>query len=83
MCVVCMYICIYVLFICVCTYIHMYVCMHVCVYVCIYLQRRTIFKVSHMFFINVAVTLIGYRKPPILDYYFITNTGLVPVAVST
>ena len=27
--------------------------------------------------------LIGYRKPPKLDYYFITRTILLPVAVST
>ena len=32
--------------------------------------------------INVALTLIGYGKPPKLDYCFITSTSVVPVAVS-
>ena len=32
---------------------------------------------------NVALTLIGYRKPPQLDHYFIISASLVPVAVST
>ena len=44
------------------------------------------FEGSHVFlilFINVALTWIGYRKPPKLDYCFITSTNLVPVAVST
>ena len=41
------------------------------------------FKGLHVFLISVAPTLIGYRKPPKLDYYFITSTSLVPVAVST
>ena len=30
-------------------------------------------------FINVALTLIGYRKTTKLDYYFLTNASLVPV----
>ena len=34
-------------------------------------------------FSNDALTLIGYRMPPKLDYCFITSTSLVPVAVST
>ena len=33
-------------------------------------------------FINVALTLVGYRKPPKLDYCFITSTSVVPVTVS-
>ena len=33
------------------------------------------------FVINVAFTLIGYSKPPELDYCFITSTSLVSVAV--
>ena len=33
------------------------------------------------FYINVALTLIGYRKPPKLDYCFITSTSLVPVGL--
>ena len=44
------------------------------------------FEGSHVFlilFINVALTWIGYRKPPKLDYWFIMSTNLVPVAVST
>ena len=44
------------------------------------------FEGSHVFlilFINVALTWIGYRKPPKLDYCFIMSTNLVPVAVST
>ena len=36
-----------------------------------------------IFFINVALTWIGYRKPPKLDYCFITSTNLVPVTVCT
>ena len=43
------------------------------------------FEGSHVFlilFINVALTWIGYRKPPKLDYCFIMSTNLVPVAVS-
>ena len=40
-------------------------------------------KVRTCFFINVALTLIGYRKPPKLDYCFIMSASLVPVAVST
>ena len=34
-------------------------------------------------FINVALTLIGHRMPPKMDYCFITSASLVPVAVST
>ena len=34
-------------------------------------------------FINVSLALIGYRKPPKVEYCFIATTSLVPVAVST
>ena len=33
-------------------------------------------------FINVTLTEIGHRKPPKLDYCFITSTRVVPVSVS-
>ena len=33
-------------------------------------------------FINVGLTLIGYRKLPKQDYCFITRTSVVPVSVS-
>ena len=63
----------------------------VCVYVCVragtnvgnnlrsFVSKN---KGSHIFVINVALTLIGYRKPPKLDYCFITSNGVVPVSVS-
>ena len=46
-------------------------------------RLQTTFEASHMvfFYINVALTLIGYRKPPKLDYCFITSTSLVPVGL--
>ena len=34
-------------------------------------------------FINVSLTLMGYRKPPKVEYCFIATASLVPVAVST
>ena len=49
-------------------------------------QKRTnIRRFARVFnnFIDVALTLIGYRTPPKLDYCFIMSTSLVPVAVST
>ena len=33
-------------------------------------------------FINVGLTLIGYRKPPKQGYCFIMRTSVVPVSVS-
>ena len=46
-------------------------------------QKRTNIRRFTRVFIIVALTLIGYRMPPKLDYCFITSTSLVPVAVST
>ena len=46
-------------------------------------QKRTNIRRFARVSINVALTLIGYGMPPKLDYYFITITSLVPVAVST
>ena len=46
-------------------------------------QKRTNVRRFACVFINVALTLIGYRMPPKLDYCFITSTSLVPVAVFT
>ena len=46
-------------------------------------QKQTNIQRFKRVFINVALTLIGYRIAPKLDYCFITSTSLVPVAVST
>ena len=46
-------------------------------------KNERICERSHVFLINVALTLIGYRTPSKLDYCFITSTSLVPVAVFT
>ena len=46
-------------------------------------QKQTKFRRFARVFINVTLTLIGYRKPPKLDYCFIASTSLVPVAVSS
>ena len=41
-------------------------------------QRRTNIRMFACVFINVALTLIGYRMLPKLDYCFITSASLVP-----
>ena len=45
-------------------------------------QKRTKVRRFARDFINVGLTLIGYRKPPKQDYCFITRTSVVPVSVS-
>ena len=44
-------------------------------------QKQTKVRRFACVFIKVAFTLI-YRKPPKLDYCFITSTSVVPVSVS-
>ena len=44
--------------------------------------QNNIRRFAHVF-INVVLILIGYRKPPKLDYCFITSTSIVPVVAST
>ena len=45
-------------------------------------QKQTKVQRSACVFINVALTLIGYRKPPKFDYCFIPSTSVVPASGS-
>ena len=46
-------------------------------------QKRTNIRTFACVFINVALTLTGYRMPPKLDYCFIMSASLVPLTDST
>ena len=97
-CMYSVYVCMYI-YVCTCMCVHVCIYMYVFtvyMYVCTkagmnsqYQIRSFVkksFEGSHVFlilFINVALTWIGYRKPPKLHYCFIMSTNLVPVAVST